>query len=390
MKLEDLFAERARDARTVSWGDDPEGDVVSLAFGLADPALFPREELIEAAAAVTAYEGGRMLNYAGPDERLIEQIVARLRREGVDAHANQVVLGYGSSEILHVLPLVLVEPGDTVIVEAPTFVGAVGRFAASGARLIGVPVGPLGMDLDALEQALEALKAASQRAKFMYVIPTFQNPTGTTMPLAQRERLVGLAAAYGTLIVEDDAYGELRFQGEHLPPLAALSSEWVLRVSTFSKLLAPGLRMGYAHGPLPLIQRLAAFKTSGGSGPFLTAMVASYSANGRLDAHIEELRALYARKCAAMIEAIKREFPAGVSYLVPDGGFFIWCTLPAGVSGTALAEHAIACGVEILPGARCYAGGGVDNSFRLAFSQQPEERIVEGIARLGKAIRDMI
>ncbi len=390
MKLEELFAERARDARTTSWGDDPSGDVVSLAFGLADPSRFPREELIEAAAAAMADGGGRMLNYAGPDAHLIEQIVARLRREGVDAHAEQVLLGYGSSEILNVLPAVLVEPGDPVIVEAPTFVGAVGRFAASGARLIGVPVGPLGMDLDALEQTLATLKDQRQRAKFIYAIPTFHNPTGATMPLAQRERLVALAAAYGTLIVEDDAYGELRFQGEHLPPLAALSSDWVLRVSTFSKILAPGLRLGYAHGPLPLIQRLSAFKTSGGSGPFLTAMVANYSADGRLDAHIVELCELYARKCATMIAAIKREFPASVSYLVPDGGFFIWCTLPAGISATELAQHALECGVEILPGPRCYAGGGGDSNFRLAFSQQPEERIAEGITRLGKAIRDLI
>jgi 2-aminoadipate transaminase len=390
MQLADLFAERARNARPFEWEPEPEGDIVSLAYGLADPALFPREELIEAAAQAAAANGSRLLNYASPDSMLIDQILAHLQQQGVAAERKQLLLGSGSSELLNVLPLVLVEPGDAVIIEAPTFLGAVNRFKASGAKLLGVPVGPEGMDLDALEAILQTLRADGRRAKFIYAIPTFQNPTGTTMPLANRERLVALAAAYGTLIVEDDAYGELRFRGEHLPPLAALSNDWVLRVSTFSKILAPGLRLGYAHGPLAVIERLAAFKTSGSGGPFLTGMVARYCADGRLDAHIAELRALYARKCDAMIAAIEQEFPKEIRYVKPDGGFFVWCTLPAGMSARALASHALECGAEILPGPSCYADGSGDDSFRLSFSFQPEDRIVEGIRRLGRAIRGMM
>jgi 2-aminoadipate transaminase len=390
MQLADLFAERARDARPFEWEPEPEGDIVSLAYGLADPALFPREELVEAAAQTATANGSRLLNYASADSLLIDQIVAHLQQQGIaSADRKQVLLGYGSSEIINILPLVLVEPGDAVIVEAPTFLGAVNRFRASGAQLIGVPVGSLGMDLVALETTLRELQASGRRAKFIYTIPTFQNPTGTTMPLAERQRLVELAAEYGTLLVEDDAYGELRFRGVDLPPLAALSSEWVLRMSTFSKILAPGLRLGYAYGPLPLIERLAAFKTSGGGGPFLTGLVARYCADGRLAAHVAALRALYARKCAAMIAAIEQEFPAEVHYVKPDGGFFVWCTLPEGVSASELANQALEYGVEILPGPRCYADGSGDNCFRLAFSFQSEERIVEGIRRLGRALRNL-
>lgn len=392
MQLADLYAPRAREAMPPMWGPSPEaGDVpiISLAYGLADPALFPREELVAAAAEVVADASGAPLNY-GPNAPALSALVAeRLGREGVTAREDQVLLAYGSSQILGLLPQVLIEPGDTVLVEAPTFMGAVRHFSRAGARLVGVPVDGEGLDVDALGTILADLARRGVRPKLIYTIPTFQNPAGVTLSLDRRQHLVALAARYGVLVVEDDAYVDLRFRGEPLPPLAALDQEgWVLRVGTFSKILAPGLRMGWAHGPKGLIDRLQMFKSEGGSGPFLTTLVAQFARDGRLETHIGELRSHYAAKCDAMATALHRELP-GAQFELPDGGFFIWLRLPAGVSATALAPVALRRGVEILPGPRCFCDGSGDDYIRLAFSEAPVGELAEGVRRLAAAIGEL-
>jgi 2-aminoadipate transaminase len=208
------------------------------------------------------------------------------------------------------------------------------------------------------------------------------------MPLARRQKLVALAAEYGVAIVEDDAYGDLRYEGQALPNLAALDQEgWVIRVGTFSKILAPGVRMGWAYARPEIIERLAMFKAEGSSGPYLTRVVARYCAEGRLDAHIQDLIGLYRHKRDVMLDTIGREFPAEVATLRPAGGFFIWCRLPSGMSASALLARAEERGATFLPGTRCFANGQGDDAIRLAFSFQPAEQIVEGITRLGAAMR---
>ncbi len=210
------------------------------------------------------------------------------------------------------------------------------------------------------------------------------------MPLARRQRLVALAAEHGVVVVEDDAYGELRFRGDDLPPLAALDAEgWVVRVCTYSKILAPGVRVGWAYARPEIIARLNMFKHEGGNGPFLTRVIARYAAEGRLESHIARLREHYRQKCDLMLEAISREFPAEVRVDRPDGGFFVWCRLPQGMGATALLEQANAEGVTFLPGVSCYANGQGDDAIRLAFSFQSAEKIQEGIARIGRAMRNM-
>jgi 2-aminoadipate transaminase len=352
LRLDDLFASRARDVNPPLYGASTPSDVplISLAYGLADPAMFPQEDLLDAAAQVLAADLDAALNY-GPDApELHDLIVARLQREGVTAEREQVLVGYGSSQILGLLPQVLIEPGDTMIVEAPTFLGAVARFQRSGARMIGIPIDAQGMDVDRLEQVLRDEAAAGVRPKMIYTIPTFQNPTGASLSLERRQRVVELAARYGVLVVEDDAYIDLRFRGEPLPSLAALDEGgWVLRVGTFSKILAPGLRMGWAHGPRPLIERLAQFKVEGGSGPFTTRLVAGFAVDGRLERHIDLLRERYAERCRLMAQSLRRAIPSGI-FTEPDGGFFIWMRLPPGLSATALQPQAVAQGVDFLPG----------------------------------------
>lgn len=392
MQLDDLFTPAARALTPPMYGPPTQaGDVplISIAYGLADQALFPREELVDSVAQILAADADAALNYGPNAPELVALVAERLRREGVDAREEQTMLAYGSSQILGLLPQVLLAPGDTVIIEAPTFLGAVARFRMAGARIVGVPVDADGMDVAALEERLRELRRAGVRPKFIYTIPTFQNPAGTTLSLERRRRLVALAAEYGVLVVEDDAYVDLRFRGEPLPPMAALDSEgWVLRVGTFSKILAPGLRMGWAHGPKGLIDRLLMFKVEGGSGPFITRLVARFAADGRLDAHIRALCAHYAAKCDLMAAALRRHIP-DASFVLPDGGFFIWLRLPEGVGAGDLAPVAMRHGVEFLAGTRCFADGAGDDHIRLAFSEEPAERVEEAVRRLGAAVDEL-
>jgi 2-aminoadipate transaminase len=390
MHLNDLFATRAQDVPAPMYGPLQEGraTMISFAYGLADPALFPRADLVAATAAVLDEDAAAALNYGPSFAGLREQIVARLRSQGVEAENENVLVSYGSSQILALLPQVFVDPGDVVLVEGPTFLGAVRHFADAGARLITVPTDAQGMDVDTLESILRDLRRQNIRPKFIYAIPTFQNPTGTTMPLARRQKLVALGAEYGVVVVEDDAYGDLRFEGEPVPNLAALDQDgWVIRVSTYSKILAPGVRMGWAYARPEVIARFSHFKAEGSSGPFLTRVVARYCADGRLEAHIQDLIALYRRKRDVMLEAMAREFPEGFTALRPAGGFFVWCKLPPGMSAKALLPRAEARGATFLPGTRCFADGQGDDAIRLAFSFLPSEQIEEGIARIGAAMQ---
>jgi len=392
MRLDDLFAARAQNVPAPLYGPvQPRNpDMISFAYGLADPDLFPRADLLAATAAVLKEDAAAALNYGPTYAGLREQIVARLRAQGVEAEDEHVLVSYGSSQILALLPEVFVDRGDVVLIEGPSFMGAVRHFSDAGARLVTVPTDDDGMDVAALEDILHDLNRQNLRPKFIYTIPTFHNPTGATMPLARRQKLVALGAAYGVAVVEDDAYGDLRFEGQPLPPLAALDQEgWVIRTGTYSKILAPGVRMGWAYARPEVIARLAKFKAEGSSGPFLTQVVARYCADGRLDTHIQELIALYRHKRDVMLGAIAREFPAGVTTLQPKGGFFIWCRLPPGMSAAALLKAAEQKGATFLPGTHCYADGQGDDAIRLAFSFQPAELIEEGMARIGAAMRTM-
>jgi 2-aminoadipate transaminase len=392
-KMAQLFSARARELHAPVYGaaGQERHDSISLAFGLADPALFPREELLAATAAVLADDASAALNYGMSYRGFDEQIAERLRREGVDADADNVLVTHGSGQVLSLLPDVFVDPGDTVIVEGPTFMGAVKKFALAGANLVAIPIDRDGMDIDSLEEQLRDMAAQGRRPKFIYVIPTFQNPTGTVLSLERRKKLVALAAEYEVPVIEDDAYIDLRFRGERLPSLLSLDTAgWVMRLGTYSKILAPGLRIGYAYGRPEFKQRLEMFKSEGTTGPYITRVVAKFAENGRLDRHIDALNDLYRHKADVMAQAIEQHFPREATFLRPDGGFFLWVQLPQGVSAKRLLERAREHGAEFLPGGNCYAGGRAgDDAIRLAFSEQSAEQIQLGIERIGRAFADM-
>ncbi|MCG8346225.1 MAG: PLP-dependent aminotransferase family protein [Chloroflexales bacterium] len=390
-QLSDLFTARTRTLIPPLFGAVTTAgpELISLEYGLADPTCFPRDDLLAATATVLA-EDIESLNYAPTSMDLVAQILARLQAQGIAAERDTLLVGYGSSQILGLLPGLLVEPGDVVLIEGPSFLGAVHQFATAGARLITIPTDADGIDVEALEAMLIELQREGIRPRFVYTIPTFHNPTGATLSLERRKKLVALGAAYGVLIVEDDAYVDLRFEGAPLPSLAALDSEgWVIRVGTFSKILAPGLRVGWAHAHPDIRGRLAMLKAEGSTGSFLTQLVARYCADGRLERHIEALNVHYRRKRDVMLAAIDREFPEDVQVTRPAGGFFVWCKLPPDISATDLLPYAEARGVTFLPGTSCFADGQGDDGIRLAFSYQPAEKIATGITLLGAAMRDL-
>ncbi|NBU63306.1 MAG: PLP-dependent aminotransferase family protein [Chloroflexia bacterium] len=364
-------------------------DTISLAYGDADPALFPIDALIGAVDRMLTGNLDVSLNYAPAYAGLVTLVQERMARVAVPLARNQIMLANGSSQVLSLLPQIFCDPGDVIIVEGPSFLGAVETFVNCGLTIETIPVRDDGMDLDILASTLARLANQGIRAKFIYTIPTFQNPTGSLMPLANRQRLVGLAAQYGVVIVEDDAYGDLHFDTALPPKLMALDPTWVLYVGTFSKILAPGVRMAWACGPSEIIKRLNRFKTEGSNGPFMTRLVAQVAADGWLDRHIAMLNANYAQKCHAMLTTIAEAFPSDVRYNKPQGGFFVYVYLPDDLPVRRLLPAAIGNGVSFLPGTTCYADGQGTHEIRLAFSFQSLEKVVEGIRRLGATMHQL-
>ncbi len=391
---EQLFSQAARRVahQTSILVDLPneKPDTISLAFGDADPSIFPTHQITASVSGLLSENVDAIMNYAPADARLHALVTQRLEARGVEVNPAQLMITYGSSQVLGLLPQILIEPGDTIIVEGPTFLGAVEYFAASGARIETIPVGPEGMDIDALASCLADLKSQNIRPKFIYTIPTFQNPTGTLMPASARARLVALAAEHGVLVVEDDAYGDLHFKPHTAPSMLTLpGNEWVLHIGTFSKILAPGVRMAWAYGPPAVMKRLRAFKSESDCGTFVTRLVSHMAQDGWLERHIQSLRSHYATKSAAMVQAIAEHFPADVRTNVPEGGFFVYGYLPHDLPAVALNNVAIRHGASFLPGTTGYANGQGTHEMRIAFSFQTVPNLVKGIASIGSAMREM-
>jgi 2-aminoadipate transaminase len=286
------------------------------------------------------------------------------------------------------------DPGDVIIVEAPTFVGALQSFTAYQASYASVPLDDEGMMVDVLQQ-----KIVETHPKFMYVLPNFQNPAGVTLSKDRRERLVTLAHQYGVPILEDDPYGELRFEGEHVEPLVVLSARQngqqsgyfegdVIYMSTFSKTLAPGLRLGWVVAPVEVINKLVQAKQGADLHTSTFDQMIAYEvvSDGFLDEHVKEIRETYRQRRDAMLAAMDQRFPDGTTWTRPQGGLFLWVRLPEGVDCEELIKEAIEQKVAFVPGTAFYADGRGHDSLRLTFATCPADRIEEGINRLGKAI----
>lgn len=370
----------------------PRPDNIPLAFGYPFAASFATAELAKATAEMLAAEGTMALQYGGGAgvSALRDFLLERLKKRGMPAEPENFLLTYGSSQGLELLARCFIDPGDLVITEAPTFFGGLRTIQSHLAEVKGATVDRDGMNTDELEMILVGGRAAGKKAKYVYVIPNFQNPTGTTMSLARRQRLLELADAYDFLIVEDDAYGELRFEGEPLPTLKSLdTSGRVIHLGTFSKIIAPGVRLGWVVGPTPIVGALAQTRTDGGTAPFAASAVNQYCRNGDLDQRISWLRQEYKHRRDAMLGALEEGFPAGtgVRWSWPEGGFFVWLELPPHVDSRDIYPDAVANGVTYVDGPVCFPDGGGKNYVRLCFSYCDDAQLREGIRRLAEVVK---
>ncbi|CAN5671247.1 PLP-dependent aminotransferase family protein [soil metagenome] len=368
--------------------------VAYLSGGLPDPRELPRDTVIEATATALEREGEWALQY-GPsagDPNLIEALLDKLRRDqGIIAGPENVLITAGASQAVALATRMLVDPGDIVISEAPTWTGAVRRFAVHGADVREIDVDADGANVGQLESTLKSLASDGRRASMLYILPNFQNPMGVTSRLERRQRIVDLARQYQTPIIEDDAYFDLRYDGEQVPTLYTLASgESVMYMGTYSKNMAAGIRLGWTIADQETIRRLIALKLEGGTSPFASQVAAEWTQNGTLQSHVAMLRSHYGRKRDVMLDALDRHMPHGVRWTRPEGGFFIWVTMPERVDSTELASTLAEAGVHISAGPGFYHSNRGHHEFRLSYSYPTDEEIEAGIQILGSQIADRL
>ncbi len=376
-------------------------DIISFAGGLPAPEVFPVEEIRAATDRVLTEHGTTALQYTTTEgyRPLRELLVRHMARYGVVVRPENLLITSGSQQALDLVGKLLINPGDQVLTEAPTYLGALQAFNAYQAEYLPVPIDDEGLDLGVLETQLRA------GPKFLYVLPNFQNPAGVTLSLARRRHVVERAAHYGIPIVEDDPYGQLRYEGEHLPSLVKLDAELhgcgngekaftgnVLYMSTLSKTLAPGLRMAWVVAPEAVISKLVQIKQGADlhSSTFCQYVAYEVARGGFLDRHVRRIRKVYGERRDAMLSSLARHAPRGVRWTRPQGGLFLWATLPKGFDTAALLDEAIRENVAFVPGAAFYPCGGGEETMRLNFSYAPPDVIDEGIRRLSQVIKRKI
>jgi 2-aminoadipate transaminase len=387
---EELFAARTR-------GDVGEGiafvlgflgrsDLISFAGGLPDPLTFPRRRVSELLAEFAASGEAAAFQYA-PTRGLagtLDAVAGRLEHtQGRRPADDELVITSGGIECLELLGKTFLDRGDTVVVEGPTYLGALMAFRGFEAEIVAVPLDEDGLQVDELERAL----AGGLQPKLLYTIPDHQNPAGVSLSVERREALVELARRSGFLIVEDVAYRELRFEGDSPPSLWSSAPDVVAQAGTTSKTLMPGVRLGWAAAPPAVAAQLASAKqnTDQCAGALGQRLLEEYLRRGWIDEQVPLSRALYERKCGRLLEALERAMPAGISWTHAEGGFFSWLTIP-GCDSTALTEIAVRSGVGIVPGSLFYPDGRGTENVRLSFSEVDESLIDEGVERLASLV----
>lgn len=365
--------------------DRPE--IISFAGGLPAAELFPIREFREACEYVLTTQGGKALQYGATEgyTPLRNFLCEKMQKYHVPAEEENILITNGSQQALDLVGRIFLEKDDVVVTERPTYLGALQAWRAYRPRFATVPIDDDGMCVDMLE---DVLKAHQGNVKFIYALPNFHNPAGTTIPLERRKELVRLAAKYGVPIIEDDPYGELRFEGKDVLPIETLHKENVLYLSTFSKTLAPGIRIGWVTAPSKVISKLVQAKQGADlhTGTFVQMVTYDICQRGLLRGHVRKVREAYRERRDAMLEAMEEFFPEGVSWTRPQGGLFLWVRLPEYVDTTEFMETALEEKVAYVPGSAFFPDGDGRNTMRLNFSYCRPEVIREGIQRLGRAL----
>lgn len=375
-------------------------DIISFGGGLPAPEMFPTEQVKAACDVVLTEMGPQSLQYSTTEgyPPLRELIVRRMARYGIKVDIDNVVITTGSQSALDLIGKLLINPGDSVLTENPTYLGALQAFTGYQAQYVTVPIDDDGLQVAQLEAALRS------GPKFMYILPNFQNPAGVTLSLTRRYDLIALAEEYGIPIVEDDPYGQLRYEGEHIKPLVVLDSEYlgcegdsgytgnVIYTSTFSKTLAPGLRLGWIVAPKDVVFKLVQMKqgTDLHSSTFDQMVAYEVARGGFLDKHIRTIREVYGHRRDVMLHAFEEYFPPEVHWTHPLGGLFLWVTTPPSIDTADLLKDAIKEKVAFVPGYSFHPNGGGHNTMRLNFSNAKDEMIVEGIRRMSIAIKQRL
>lgn len=371
-----------------------QADLISLAGGLPAPEVFPVDEYRRAFEWVLETNGRAALQYATTEgyAPLREWIASRMQAKGVACAAHDVLITNGSQQALDLVARVLINPGDRIVVENPSYLGALQAFSQYEPAYSVVPMDEDGMRMDALEQILADDRAGRtpQRIKFIYAVPTFQNPTGRTLTLERRRQLAALADRFGVPVVEDDPYGELRYAGEPLPLVKSFDTCGnVVYLGTFSKILAPGFRLGWVMGSPALLEVLTSAKQPSDLHTGIGPQMATHKVveDGFVDRHVETVKALYRERRDVMLQAIEEHFPSEARYTRPRGGMFVWAELPERMNTRELLLEAVQEKVAFVPGQGFHADGSGTNTMRLNFSMVAPDKIREGVRRLGRAIQ---
>ena len=374
-------------------------DIISFAGGLPAPEVFPVKEFQKACNQVLMDHGAQALQYSTTEGYvpLRELVSERSAHQGLQVTAENVLITSGSQQALDFIGRLFINQGDYVVVEAPTYLGALQAWNMYGAQYISVRADEHGMVIDELEAALRI------GPKFIYILPNFQNPSGSTLSLERRMKLVELADKYGVPIVEDDPYGQLRYEGDHIPSVAALDSRYrnehngeyngnVIYLSTFSKLLAPGLRLAWVIAPLEVIRKFVMTKQAADLHTSSINQQVAYEVakGGFLDEHVKVIRATYKERRDVMVEMMEEMFPSEVNWIKPQGGMFLWGVLPENVDAAEVLEAAVERKVAFVPGGAFYPNGGGANTMRLNFSYSSPDTIREGITRLGVTLKEAL
>src|SRR6185503_15461085 len=358
-------------------------------------STFPAEDFSALMARVGADDAARALQY-GPTEGLDEvkgPIIAVMAAEGMEVELDDLLVTTGGQQVIDLVCKTLLDPGDVVIAEAPTYPGAVPCFVNSEAEVVQIEIDEDGMRIDVLEEELARLDREGRVPKFIYTIPSFQNPAGVTMSLERRRRLVEIARRRELLVLEDNPYGMLRYEGEQLPTLYSLDGgEFVIYLGTFSKILSPGLRLGWCAAPRPVLDKLNLGKGAADlcSSPLSQLFVSTYFAERDWLAYVRKQVSLYRRRRDIMLEALAEHFPREATWTRPQGGLFIWAKLPDYIDTTDLLARALREHVAFVPGRAAYLDGRGGSEMRLNFSGVGDDDIREGVRRIGKVVSEQV
>ena len=368
-------------------------EVISFAGGLPAPELFPVEEMKKVALAVLEEQGRAAMQYYATDgyPPLREAIAERMNRKlHTNVTADSILVTNGSQQCLDFVGRVFLDEGDKIIVESPSYLGALNAFKAYGPEFIEIPTDEDGMIMSELEKAL----AANPDVKFIYVIPDFQNPSGRTWPIERRKQFMEIINKYEIPVAEDNPYGELRFEGEIFPSLKSYDTKGlVLFFGTFSKIFAPGFRLGWVSASPEILEKFNISKQAADlqASTISQMEMAKFIEMYDLDAHVEKIKEVYGKRRTIMLDAMDEYFPEGIKFTRTDGGLFTWVTLPEGIDAAQLMKDVVLPNnVAYVPGEPFYPNGGNANHFRMNYSCMPEDKIVEGVKRLGKALHEAL